>query len=66
REYKESSRKRMIQFDCHRKLDINIDIAVKKAKIKFSYDIYHKKLVDVATPKEIKYEIIQNLYMDPI
>ncbi|CAG8634138.1 8044_t:CDS:2, partial [Cetraspora pellucida] len=41
-------------------------LMTKKVKIKFSHDIHHKKLIDVTTPEEIKCEIMQNLYMDPI
>ncbi|CAG8582761.1 7793_t:CDS:2 [Cetraspora pellucida] len=54
--YKESNRKRMIRFDCHRKLIISIDIVMKEAKIKLSHNIQHERPVDVTTFEEIKHE----------
>ncbi|CAG8561961.1 1637_t:CDS:2 [Cetraspora pellucida] len=39
---------------------------MKEAKIKLSHNIQHERPVDVTTPKEIKREIMQNLYMDPL
>ncbi|CAG8794724.1 18067_t:CDS:2, partial [Gigaspora margarita] len=56
RDYKESNCKRIDCFDYHGKLIIDVDIAAKEAKIK----------LNVTTPKEIKCEIIQNLYMDSV
>ncbi|CAG8568352.1 3119_t:CDS:2, partial [Cetraspora pellucida] len=64
--YKESNHKRMVHFDCYRKLIISIDIAMKEAKIKLSHDFQHERPVDVTTPEEIKHEIIQNFYINSV
>ncbi|KAF0497175.1 ATP-dependent DNA helicase pif1 [Gigaspora margarita] len=66
REYKESNRKKIAQFNCHGKLVVNVDMAAKELKIKLSHDIYHEKLVDITIPEEIKNKIMQNLHMDPV
>ncbi|CAG8488538.1 9781_t:CDS:2 [Scutellospora calospora] len=65
-EYKESNKKRIVRFDYHSKLNVNLDIAVKEAKIKLSHDFQHEKPIDITTPEEIKNEIIQNLYIDSV
>ncbi|KAF0402095.1 ATP-dependent DNA helicase pif1 [Gigaspora margarita] len=53
RDYKESNRQRMTQFDCHGNLVIRIDIPASRVIVKLKHDILHEKPIDVTTPIEI-------------
>ncbi|CAG8695212.1 4702_t:CDS:2, partial [Cetraspora pellucida] len=66
REYKESNRIRIDRFNCGGKLNINIDIPAKEAKVVLKHKLIHNAPVDVTTPPEIKQEIMDNLNMDPV
>ncbi|CAG8660971.1 799_t:CDS:2, partial [Ambispora gerdemannii] len=65
-EYKESNCKRIDHFDCHGKLIIYINMMAKEVSIKLCHDIQHEKPIDLTIPPEIKHEIMENLYMDPV
>ncbi|CAG8467146.1 3989_t:CDS:1 [Acaulospora morrowiae] len=65
-EYKESSRKRVTRFDCHGKIIINIDIPAKEAMVRFCHEIQYELPINITIAPEVKYEIMQNLHMDPI
>ncbi|CAG8715364.1 13128_t:CDS:2, partial [Racocetra fulgida] len=65
-EYKESNHIRINHFNCGDKLNINIDISAKEAKVVLKHKLIYDILVDITTPPEIKQEIIDNLNMDPI
>ncbi|CAG8660782.1 24110_t:CDS:2 [Gigaspora margarita] len=62
-DYKESNQKRIIRFDCQRKLIIHIDVPIAEAEIKLSHNILHERPIIVATPIEIKQEIKKNLHL---
>ncbi|CAG8738391.1 1460_t:CDS:2, partial [Racocetra fulgida] len=49
------------RFDCNSKLTIHIDIPAEKAKIVLQYKLIHETPIDIATPLEIKQEIMKNL-----
>ncbi|CAG8658416.1 12486_t:CDS:2 [Ambispora gerdemannii] len=38
----------------------------KEISVKLCHNIQHEKPIDLTTPPEIKYEIMENLYMDPV
>ncbi|CAG8762919.1 12597_t:CDS:1, partial [Gigaspora rosea] len=66
REYKESNRKRINRFNCSSKLNININIPTKEAKVVLAHKLIHDVPIDITTPPEIKQEIMDNLNMDPV
>ncbi|CAG8548696.1 4510_t:CDS:2, partial [Racocetra fulgida] len=62
-EYKQSNRKRITRFDCHKKLTLHVDVPAMEAILKLHHDIIHEKPEDVSTPEEIKQEIRQSKFI---
>ncbi|CAG8445736.1 7597_t:CDS:2 [Cetraspora pellucida] len=62
REFKDSSRKRILRYNCGDKISIKIDIPAAEAKVTLKHDLQHDKPIEVTTPHEIKKEITRMFF----